>query len=166
MALHRLQRVSRIPLGSRHVTVWPQWPYDETRSAKPVGDPKFRWPPNAPKEHEPGAVMTQDEVEQLRKTIYSKIWEDLQFCCDTSSCFFCPMCSQDTVADSVLERNKCRASLGFQSLRVCQVVGIELHVAGSHGHTVWSGDPWNCHLSRQVAGSLFSDAFSPSKCST
>ena len=97
------------PLGSRHVTVWPQWPYDEeTRSAKPVGDPKFRWPPNAPKEHEPGAVMTQGEVEQLRKKIYGKIWEDLQLCCDTFFFFFlCPMCSQDTVADSVLEWKKC-----------------------------------------------------------
>ena len=44
---------------ARHVTIWPQWPYDdETRAAKPVGDPKFRWPPNAPKEFEPGEVMT------------------------------------------------------------------------------------------------------------
>eukprot|EP00435_Cladocopium_sp_Y103_P037132 s17_g9.t1 len=63
---------------ARHVTIWPQWPYDdETRAAKPVGDPKFRWPPNAPKEFEPGEVMTHEEVEQLRKKIYSKIWEDL-----------------------------------------------------------------------------------------
>ena len=63
--------------SARHVTVWPQWPYDdETRSAKPVGDPKFRWPPNAPKEFQPGEVMTQEEVEQLKKKIYSKIWED------------------------------------------------------------------------------------------
>lgn len=65
---------------ARHVTIWPQWPYDdETRAAKPVGDPKFRWPPNAPKEFEPGEVMTHQEVQQLRKKIYSKIWEDKRF---------------------------------------------------------------------------------------
>lgn len=61
----------------RCITVWPQWPHDEeTRSAKPVGDSKFRWPLNAPKDPEPGAVMTEDEVRALRKKIYHKIWQD------------------------------------------------------------------------------------------
>ncbi|CAK9032293.1 unnamed protein product [Durusdinium trenchii] len=62
----------------RCITVWPQWPHDEeTRSAKPVGDSKFRWPLNAPKDPEPGAVMTEDEVRALRKKIYHKIWQDM-----------------------------------------------------------------------------------------
>ncbi|CAJ1331567.1 unnamed protein product [Effrenium voratum] len=66
-------------LSVRRVTVWPQWPYDDdARPAKPVGDPQFRWPPKgAPEEPAPGAVMTQEEVKELRKKIYRKIWEDM-----------------------------------------------------------------------------------------
>ena len=63
---------------ARHVTVWPQWPYDDqARTAKPVGDPRFRWPPGALKEHQAGDVMSRHEVELFKKKIYRKVWEDM-----------------------------------------------------------------------------------------
>ncbi|CAE8619047.1 unnamed protein product, partial [Polarella glacialis] len=62
----------------RSVTVWPQWPHDDdSRNAKPVGDPRFRWPPNAPEEPVPGEVMRQDEVKALKKKVHRQIWEDM-----------------------------------------------------------------------------------------
>ena len=71
-----LQRVPKQRFA-RHITIWPQWPYDdEARSAKPVGDQRFRWPLGAPKEPQPGERMTEDEVAAFRKSIYPKIWQD------------------------------------------------------------------------------------------
>lgn len=77
-----MQRWSRLrPLARfsqcRGVTVWPQWPYDENSAAKPVGDPNFRWPPNPPLEPQPGEALTQDQVKELRKKIYRKIFHSM-----------------------------------------------------------------------------------------
>ena len=64
----------------RRVTVWPQWPYDENSVvAKSVGDPNFRWPPNVPLEPQPGEAMTDDQVKELRKKIYRKIWHAMVY---------------------------------------------------------------------------------------
>eukprot|EP00933_Yihiella_yeosuensis_P016909 TRINITY_DN1428_c0_g1_i2.p1 TRINITY_DN1428_c0_g1~~TRINITY_DN1428_c0_g1_i2.p1 ORF type:complete len:298 (-),score=63.12 TRINITY_DN1428_c0_g1_i2:111-1004(-) len=78
------RRSSRSLLPALHlrwVTVWPQWPYDEEEhNAKPVGDPKFRWPPNKPPEPEPGSALTPDEVKETKKKVHRKIWEDMNSC--------------------------------------------------------------------------------------
>lgn len=69
---------------TRHVTVWPQWPYDDKPgNAKPVGDSRFRWPPAKPsevaaeREARKSKVISDKEMEGIRAKEHLKIWHDL-----------------------------------------------------------------------------------------
>lgn len=81
--------------------------------------------------------------------------------------FLCPMCSQDTVADSVLERKKCCWSTAAWFFLACRTsLGSSQSLRVGIGYAfMWPGRTVT-QYGAGMAGSLFSDSFSPSKCST